>query len=147
MPTILERASLGLLAGLMVGPLIAVGSRGVMRILALAGHRELQFTWRGNLEILGTVVVVNALGGILFIFARPYLPPAGLLRGLAFGLGLLATIGVVYFVAENAFGELRIAGPALSISLFSLLFLAYGVLLESAVAFLQAHPLPAGMSG
>jgi len=35
----------------------------------------------------------------------------------------------------------------LSISLFSLLFLAYGVLLESAVAFLQAHPLPAGMSG
>jgi hypothetical protein len=147
MPTFLERASMGLMAGLMVGPLIAVGSRGVMRILALAGHRELQFTWRGNLEILATVVAANALGGVLFVFVRPYLPLSGPLRGLAFGLGLLATLGVVYFIAEHAFGELAIAGPTLSISLFSLLFLAYGVLLELAVAFLQAHPLPPGTSG
>jgi hypothetical protein len=137
--TALERASLGLLAGLLVGPLIALGSRVVMRVLALAGHRELQFTLRGNLEILGTVLVLNVLGAILFIFVRPYLPAAGLLRGLAFGLGLLLTFGVLFFVAENAFGELAIGGPVLSIGLFSILFLAYGVLLDLAVTYLQAH--------
>jgi hypothetical protein len=139
--TSLDRASLGLLAGLLVGPLIAVGARVVMRVLALAGHRELQFTLRGNLEILGTVLVLNILGGILFIFVRPYLPNAGLLRGLIYGLALLLTFGILFFVVENAFGELAIGGPRLSISLFSLLFLAYGALLEVAVTFLQAHPL------
>jgi hypothetical protein len=139
--TALERASLGLLAGVLVGPLIAIGARIVMRLLALAGHRELQFTLRGNLEILGTVVVLNVLGGVLFIFVRPYLPNTGLLRGLVYGLGLLFTFGILFFVAENAFGELAIGGPRLSIGLFSILFLAYGVLLDLAVTYLQAHPL------
>jgi hypothetical protein len=137
--TLLERASLGLLTGLRVGPLIAAGARSVMRVLTLAGRRELQFTLRGNLEILGTVMALNILGSILFIFARPYLPNIGLLRGLLYGLGLLLTFGILFFVAENALGELRIGGPRLSIGLFSILLLVYGVLLDLAVTYLQAR--------
>jgi hypothetical protein len=127
----------GGLAGLVVGPVMAISSRIVMRVLALAGRQELKFTLQGSLEILATVVVINVIGGLAYGALRQYVPGSGISRGLAFGVILLLTIGIVFFIAEHSFGEFEEAPPLLIISLFGFLFILYGILLEVAVTLVQ----------
>ena len=128
---------IGLLAGIFSGLLLSICARIVMRILAIMGNRPLEFTLRGTFEIFLTVTILNVLGAFLFLGVRQFLPGDGVVKGIAYGGALLFTLGVLFFLAENAFGELDIAGPVPSIALFGMLFVLYGYVIEGSVRLLE----------
>jgi hypothetical protein len=88
-----------------------------------------QWTSSGTVDIVITGAMIFGLpGAVLYLLVRRWLPGPPVLRGLLFGLVLLA-IGFTAFVQDNEYEYDRYVSPAVSVPLFMVLFPLYGVLL------------------
>jgi hypothetical protein len=138
-------------AGVLVGGL---GSRLVMRLAALAAPEARGVVTEngnvvGDITLAGTVGLVVLAGlasavvgaGVLTV-VRPWLPETPAVRGVVLGAILLALTGTAIVDPANAdFVLLR--DRALNVSMFSALFLAFGLVASSTIALLEARIVPA----
>jgi hypothetical protein len=140
------------IAGALVGGL---ASRLVMRLAALAAP-EVRGTLTENGNIVGEITLEGTialmifaglsstvLGAGAFVVARPWLPRRTVPRGLVFGMFLLAMTGAAVVDAGNA--DFVILGDRLlNVTMFSSLFIAFGLAASSAFAILERRVPPAG---
>ena len=134
----LRMLGVGVLSGMGVGLAAAIGARIGMRLIAVALGRAPMFT-TATFELLRDGLYDGILMGLLFVAIRRYLPGVGLVKGVAFGVLLLA-LALQPFVLPFL-GELQDA-PVLGSTLFAALFLATGIAEAAAVAGLERR-LPA----
>ena len=128
----LRLASLGILSGLFVGILMGIAARIAMRIVALVVDQGLEFTVAGTLGIILVVSFSSVLLGLIFVAVRKYLPGAGLLKGLAFSGLVFLCIGIPFLLGLlGPPDEISVGPPLLGRSLFGVLFLIYGIALET----------------
>jgi hypothetical protein len=132
------------IAGALVG---GIGSRLVMRLGALAAP-EVRGALTENGNVVGDITIEGTIGLMIFagvssaIFgvgaytvARPWLPRSTVARGLVFGGFLLALMGST--VVDPANADFVILGDrVLNVTLFSALFIAFGLAASGAIAFL-----------
>src|SRR5690349_18664739 len=85
----LRMLGVGVLSGLGVGFLAAIAARVIMRIVALALGNPPMFTV-ANLALIRTGLYDGVLMGLLFVAIRTYLPGGRIVKGLVFGVLLLA---------------------------------------------------------
>ena len=135
---LLVSVAAGALVGIVVGGL---GSRLVMRIVAIVGGDSIQgaTTENGNtvghFTAGGTIALVifaglapGIFGGLVHAAIHGFLPKGKLMHGAVFGLFLLFTFGAPVIDPNNDdFVQFRYAG--VSIALFGLLFLLFGLLM------------------
>ena len=135
------------IAGALVG---GMGSRLVMRLSALAAP-EVRGTLTENGNVVGDITFFGTIGLMLFagvasaIFGAgvftvvgPWLPRSTVARGLVFGGFLLALLGSSVVDPGNA--DFVILGDrVLNVSMFSALFVAFGLVASGAVAFLEGR--------
>jgi hypothetical protein len=139
------------IAGVLVGGL---GSRLVMRLAALAAP-EVRGTLTDNGNIVGEITLEGTIalmivaglsstvfGSGAFVVARPWLPRRTFPRGLVLGAFLLALSGTAVVDAANA--DFVILGDRpLNVTMFSSLFLAFGLVASSAITVLDRRVPPA----
>ena len=126
------------IAGLVVG---GVGGRVLMRIAAAEapgsvtgrltenGNRIGDITAGGTIELVVFVGLFSgAIGAAAYVIAEPWLAWTGRLRGLAFGLLLIATASAVALDPDNIDFAL-VGNERLVVAMFLALFVLYGVLL------------------
>jgi hypothetical protein len=126
----------GLVAGVIVG---GVGSRVVMRIMALTsasaargittdfGATVGEITPGGTLFLLIAGAVLGMAGGIAYLAIRDLLPGKAWIRGLVFGVLVLAVSG--RFLVDPGNADFLILSPAgLAVTLFAALPILYGLL-------------------
>ena len=139
------------IAGALVG---GVGSRVVMRLSSLAAPEARgALTENGNvvgeITLEGTVALMlfagigsAILGAGAFTLLRPWLPTGTVARGLVFGGFLLAFLGSA--VVDPANADFVVLGDrVLNVSLFSALFLAFGLVASGVLSLLDARLAPA----
>jgi hypothetical protein len=139
------------IAGALVG---GIGSRIVMRISALAapevrgamtenGNVVGDITLEGTIALMTLAGLLSAvLGAGAFVVARPWLPRRTVRRGLVFGGFLLALTGATIVDKGNA--DFVILGDrSLNVTMFSALFLTFGLVASSAVTLLERRVPPA----
>jgi hypothetical protein len=139
------------IAGALVGGL---GSRLVMRLAALAAPEARGAVTEngaivGEITLAGTVALMvfagigsTVFGSGAFLVAGPWLPRRTVRRGLVFGAFLLAFTGAAVVDKGNA--DFVILGDRLlNVTMFSALFLAFGLVASAAVATLERRMPPA----
>ncbi len=144
---------MGILGGIATGFLVGgVGGRLIMRILAIAnGDIAGVITENGNVSgeitaggTLGLIIIVGLIsgvvGGLVYVVVRRWLPGGGLLKGIAFGLVLLCFFGTIVLDPDNV--DFILFTPRLSVGLFALLFLLYGVVASLFVDRLDRYVPP-----
>jgi hypothetical protein len=134
----LRTLGVGVLSGLGVGLGAAIGARIIMRLIAVALGSVPMLT-AATFVLLRTGLYHGILMGILFVAIRRYLPGAGFVKGVSFGVLLLALAALPFvlpFLSELP------AAPVLGGGLFAALFLATGIAEAAAVAQLERR-LPA----
>lgn len=141
-------ASVALTAGVSAGiTILGAGGRLAMRLLAATASDDAQGRLTEADEVVGEITVdgtvsfvlfIGIAGGVLaatlYLLIRRLLPPRWL-GGLAFGAGLLVVIGTTLdpLRAENP--DFDIVGPGwLAIVVFSLLMVAFGIVLSGLTA-------------
>jgi hypothetical protein len=138
------------IAGALVGGL---GSRLVMRLAALAAPEARgMLTENGNvvgeITLQGTVALIifaglssMVFGAGTFVVTRPWLPRRTTRRGMAFGVLLLALTGAAVIDKGNA--DFVILGDRLlNVTMFSALFVAFGLVASSAITVLERRVPP-----
>jgi len=139
------------IAGALVGGL---ASRVVMRVAALAAP-EIRGTLTENGNVIGEITLEGTIalmifaglsstvfGAGAFVVARPWLPRRTVPRGLIFGVFLLALTGAAVVDAGNA--DFVVLGDRLlNVTMFSSLFIAFGLVASSAFAVLERRVPPA----
>ncbi len=126
----------GLIAGLTAGGL---GARLAMRISAVAAGPETQGKITAANNVVGMVTAGNTafvviiggmigiLGGLLYMGLRRWLPGTGVGKGFIYGIVLLLMVGSTVIQGANPdFG--RFGPAALNISMFSSLFILFGLI-------------------
>jgi hypothetical protein len=139
------------IAGALVG---GIGSRLVMRLSALAAPEVRgALTENGNvvgeITLEGTIALMifaglssAVLGAGAFVVVRPWLPRRTVPRGLVFGAFLLALSGAAVVDAGNA--DFAILGDRLlNITMFSALFVVFGLVASFAFVVLERRVPPA----
>jgi hypothetical protein len=139
------------IAGALVGGL---GSRLVMRLAALAapevrgaltenGNVVGEITFEGTIALMIVAGLASTVFGAgAFVVLRPWLPRRTIPRGLVFGGLLLALSGAAVVDAGNA--DFAILGDRLlNITMFSGLFVAFGLVASSAFVALERRVPPA----
>src|SRR5215472_1090986 len=129
----LRMLGIGVLSGVGVGFGAAISARLLMRLIAVALGRAPMFT-AATFVLLRTGLYDGILMGLLFVAIRRYLPGAYLVKGVVFGVLLLA-LALLPFVLPFL-GELQDA-PVLGGGLFAALFLATGIAEAAVVAQLE----------
>jgi hypothetical protein len=119
----LRMLGVGVLSGLGVGFGAAISARLLMRLLAVALGRAPMFT-TATFVLLRTGLSDGILMALLFVAIRRSLPGGWLVKGVMFGVLLLA-LALLPFVLPFL-GELPDA-PVLGSALFAALFLATGI--------------------
>jgi hypothetical protein len=138
-------------AGVLIGGL---GSRVVMRLAAIAAP-EARGVVTENGNVVGDVTLAGTVGLVVFAglasavvgagvltVVRPWLPGAPLVRGLLLGGILLALVGTAVVDPANA-DFVLLGDRALNVSMFSALFLAFGLVASLGIASLEARIVPA----
>jgi hypothetical protein len=139
------------IAGALVGGL---GSRVVMRLAALAapevrgaltenGNVVGEITFQGSVALMIFAGLSSAVFGAgAFVVLRPWLPRRTVPRGLVFGAFLLALTGAA--VVDKANADFVILGDRLlNVTMFSALFVAFGLVASYAFAVLERRVPPA----
>jgi hypothetical protein len=139
------------IAGALVGGL---GSRLVMRLAALAapevrgaltenGNVVGEITFQGTVALMIFAGLSSAVFGAgAFVVLRPWLPRRTVPRGLVFGAFLLALTGAAVVDKGNA--DFVILGDRLlNVTMFSALFVAFGLVASYAFAVLERRVPPA----
>ena len=144
--------SLGALGGLVSGLLVGgIANRLVMRVLAVVnsdkaglvtenGNIAGEITGGGTVGLIIFVGVVSGVGGgLIYVAVRRWLPDFWPVKGLTFGLVLFCIFGrIIVFDPDNI--DFPLFGPgALSVALFALLFVLYGVVASPVIDRLDRH--------
>lgn len=128
------------MVGLVVG---GAGSRLAMRIVALAndefagtltdaGERVGEVTAGGTLFLLLLGAFAGTFGGAAYALLRAWLPRRAILRGLVFGLGLVAFTAFPEALVSSGGVDFEFFQPVeLSIAMFAALPLLYGLALAA----------------
>lgn len=123
-------AGVGSLAGALSGIAWGLLARGAMRLIAREMRRLPSFSIAGTLLIISLGVVIGTLIGIAYAGLRPLVPGGRVWKGLALGVALLLTIGVLLYLGPLVQeGNPQVA--ALATGLFAASLLAWGALLEA----------------
>jgi len=140
----------GIFAGIVVG---GIGGRLFMRIAGAAASDRVQgfgteagFTV-GEVTIGGTLALVifigvltGVVGAVLYIIFMPWIAWAGRWRGVPFGALLFAVASATSDVMNpDNIDFFILKNPILLVSLIVLLFLGYGLVLDSAFRFLGSR--------
>ena len=111
-----------------------------MRILAMVNEEKAGImTGNGNIVgdftaggTVGLIIFVGltsgAVGGFVYVVIRRWLPGAGVLKGVSFGLVLLCFSGAIIFDSDNI--DFALFSPRLSVALFALGFPLFGVVVS-----------------
>lgn len=122
--------AIGAIAGLIAGLVTAAAARLAMRMVAdgVADGVAVRpdFTVVGTLAIVASGMLIGTPAGVVFNAIADRLPGPPRLRGLLFGLLLLAAVGPFFLRTEEFFSAGRVA---LFIPLFPLFGLVIGVAL------------------
>ncbi len=78
----------------------------------------------------------GALGGLVYITMRKWIPGQGLLKGLAFGTLLLMTFGSLVINSDNV-DFFKFGNPSINVLMFALLFPMFGILVHLLAATLD----------
>lgn len=138
-------------AGALVG---GIGSRLAMRIAALAAPEVRGSLTEGG-NVVGEITLAGTVGLMLFAgigsailgagaytVARPWLPRGTAARGLVFGVSLLAFMGSAVIDPANA-DFVLLGDRLLNVTVFSALFVAFGLVASASIAVLDARMTPA----
>lgn len=121
-----------IVAGILSGFLfIGIGGRAAMKAIGFVAGRDLSFTIEGTLATLVFSTSVGVAGGVLFRILHRHLPGSSSAKGGSFGLLLLV---VLIPLLPDAVREEAIAlgdHIPLAITIFGLLLVGFGVVLEA----------------
>jgi hypothetical protein len=144
----------GMLPGLIVGLVVGgLGSRAAMRVMAMTspgargfetdfGATVGEITTSGTLVLLIAGSVLGMLGGIAYLAIRPLIPGTPWVKGLIFGMVLLALTGRLLVAPDNP--DFVILSPTgLAVSMFAALPILFGLLFVPLAERLE--PLVAGV--
>lgn len=146
-----------LAAGPLAGAVGGLGARLAMRIIALLSPSHLgeithegavngRITAAGTLNLVVEGAVPGLLGAILFLAVRRWLPRQSVVRGLVFGIGLLACVGGAVLDPGN-YEFTRFVSLYLALGMFAVLFPIYGVALVVVARRFGADPAPVRETG
>ena|SRR6266567_7296288 len=138
----------GLLASVIAGDIAGISARMVMRIVAVTAHIPLQFTV-ATLNIVFFGLILGLIAGFVYTLGfvalssspkvRKYVP-GPMWRGLAFGVLLLAIIGLPLLLGPSSpTDDINLGIPMLNRSMFAALFLIYGITLGAAEKILDRY--------
>jgi hypothetical protein len=127
-------------AGILAGMASGLGARLLMRFIAMMNrshygdvthHNAVTgvTTLEGTLNVVIEGAFVGVLGSIFYLVLRPWLPGRTAVKGLLYGLLLLVLFGNL--VLDGDYEYFRYVPPAVSVSLFALLFPLYGIVLAA----------------
>jgi hypothetical protein len=128
----IERISAGLISGLIAGfTVLGIGGRMAMRLVSIAEGKPARFTIGGTVFVLLAFSVIGIILSVPFATLQKYLPSSNLRKGATFGLLLmLVIVWAPPLLANDGADELNLAS-IVARTLFSALFLAYGVIVAS----------------
>lgn len=134
----------GALAGIIAGAVAGIGARSAMRMVADGVADSVgvtpEFTIPGTLTIVISGMLAGAPAGALFNAIADRLPGPAQLRGLLFGLILLAAIGPFFLRTEEFFSLGRVL---LFVPLFPLFGIVLGLAIEPSRKLASRLPSPA----
>lgn len=141
MGSLLAGAAVGALAGMIAGIVAATGARVAMRMVAVGvadgvGVRP-DFSLGGTLAIVIAGMLIGTPAGVVFNAVADRLPGPRRLRGLLFGLLLLAAIGPLFLRTEEFFSIGRVL---LFVPLFPLFGIVLGIAREPASRLMTRFP-------
>jgi hypothetical protein len=127
-------------AGILAGMAGGLGARLLMRSIALMNRSHYGdvthnnavvgvTTFEGTLNIVIQGAFVGVLGSIFYLVLRPWLPGRTAVKGGLYGILLLVVFGSL--VLDGNYEYFRYVSPAVSVSLFALLFPLYGIVLAA----------------
>ena len=129
---VVRRAVVGVLSGVVGGIATGIGARLAMRMVADAIGKFGEFTVEGTLFIIVLAIILGSALGLFYVAVKPLLRGGALMKGVVFGVALLAVMGLPMLL-QPATGELALA-PDLGRRLFGALFVVYGVAIALAEA-------------
>lgn len=132
---------MGLLSGLLAGFLLGLGARMAMSVIALAAHQEPRFNLGGSLEVLATGILIGLPAGLVFVALRHYIPGSAVWKGATFGLLLFLTLVLVPPPAARS-ATTAVGQQVLTLVLFGVLFVGFGILVEILVQRLLPQEQP-----
>jgi hypothetical protein len=133
----LKQAGNGLLSGLIAGLSLGIGARLAMRVVAWVAHRTAEFSVEGTRMIVLIGCILGIISGPGFVAARRYVLARQLWSGPLYGvLILLALIPLMPPPIQQEVAQSRDRMPFI-IALFGLVFVGYGAILQSIVAWLS----------
>jgi len=120
---------------------LGLGSRIVMRLLAVSIARDPAFSLGGTLEIVAYGAIVGAVSGAAFALGRPVMPGRWWVQGLM--LAALAYAGTIATLPEHIADTTRPFADQmrLVLALFGLCFLLFG-LVVARVSSRGSSPAP-----
>ena len=129
-----------LLASIVSGALVlGLGSRVVMRVIAILAGPEHEGASTSGGNIVGQITVKGSIGmlvpgafggviaGLIYLFIRPWLPRGLILRGLSYGVLTLVLFGS-FLLGDGSSRDFRFTTPGVQLVMFGALFFVYGVL-------------------
>jgi hypothetical protein len=108
-----------------------------MRVVALVAHQAAEFSAEGTFGILLIGAILGMIAGLIFMCVRRYFPASGRWSGMLFGT--LVFLAQIPLLPPPIKQEIALAGNRLPliIGLFGIVFIAYGMILQSIVARLS----------
>jgi hypothetical protein len=129
-----KRIKLGILSAIAGGFVLGIGGRIIMTLIAISEGSVESPTLGGSIEVLLTGIIIGVPARLVFSGLRKYLPFKGLWRGALWGAVLFMIL--VVFVPEPASSAISGIGShiiPLTIGLFGLLFIVYGLVMEAVI--------------
>jgi hypothetical protein len=126
-----------LLANIVSGALVlGLGSRVVMRVIAILAGPEHEGASTGGGNIVGQITVKGSIGmlvpgavggviaGLMYLVIRQWLPGGLIFRGLSYGVLTLVLFGS-FLLGDGR--DFRFTAPGVQLVMFGALFLIYGL--------------------
>jgi len=132
----IDRIGAGLFSGLIAGfAVLGIGGRIAMRLVSIAEGQTPKFTTRGTLAVLVVFSIIGIILSVPFATIQGYMRGSNLRKGTTFGLLLMLVIVwampmVPLLLANDGADGLNFAS-IVARTLFSALFLSYGVIVAS----------------
>ena len=132
----MEKITVGLISGLIAGfAVLGIGGRIAMRLIAMAEGQPPKFTAGGTLAVLVVFSIIGMILSVPFATLQGCMRSSNLRKGATFGLLLMLVIVwamplLPLLLAKDGADGLNFAS-IITRTLFSALFLGYGVIVAS----------------
>lgn len=140
---IARRLGLGAAAGALGGLIWGIGSQVILRLVANVADQHSRFDPVATLMTLLTATIIGGLVGLIYAGVYPRLPKNQWLHGIAFGLAVMLTLGVIAYFTPYIQAEIAQVGPQWRgwiIPLFIPNFIIYGLVTRLTFGRLSRDP-------